>query len=135
MKHDKNKYEFGTVKVGTSGEVILSAKALEIFQIASGDELLVLGDTEKGIAVVKNSGLFAKLTSGKHPQDGSKYVFGTAAVGDGGAFLLPPEALKVFQMVSGDTLLVVGDKHKGIALLKNNGRFAELIGEEQEETV
>ena len=44
---------FGTVKVGERGQIVIPKEARELFDINSGDTLLVLGDEEQGIAVVK----------------------------------------------------------------------------------
>lgn len=50
----KGKHIFGTVKVGERGQIVIPKKAREIFNISPGDSLLVLGDEEQGIAIVKN---------------------------------------------------------------------------------
>ncbi len=52
-KLKKEKHIFGTVKVGERGQIVIPKKARDIFNIESGDTLLVLGDEEKGIAIVK----------------------------------------------------------------------------------
>ncbi|HTY89870.1 MAG TPA: AbrB/MazE/SpoVT family DNA-binding domain-containing protein [Methanocella sp.] len=49
----KGKYIFGTVKVGERGQIVIPKEAREIFDIGPGDELLVLGDVDQGIAIVK----------------------------------------------------------------------------------
>lgn len=51
--HD-GKYIFGTVKVGEKGQIVIPKEAREIFDIKPGDTLLLLGDEEQGIAIVKN---------------------------------------------------------------------------------
>ena len=53
MSMPKGKYIFGTVKVGERGQIVIPKEAREIFDINPGDLLLVLGDEEQGIAVVK----------------------------------------------------------------------------------
>ena len=53
MSMPKGKYIFGTVKVGERGQIVIPKEAREIFNIHAGDTLLVLGDEEQGIAVVK----------------------------------------------------------------------------------
>lgn len=47
------KHLFGSVKVGERGQVVIPKEAREIFGIKQGDLLLVLGDTERGLALVK----------------------------------------------------------------------------------
>ena len=49
----KGKHIFGTVKVGERGQIVIPKEAREIFDINAGDTLLVLGDEEQGIAIVK----------------------------------------------------------------------------------
>ena len=49
----KGKYIFGTVKVGERGQIVIPKEARDKFSIDPGDSLLVLGDENKGIAIVK----------------------------------------------------------------------------------
>ena len=49
----KGKHVFGTVKVGERGQIVIPKEAREVFEIKPGDKLLVLGDEEQGIAIVK----------------------------------------------------------------------------------
>ncbi len=53
MSMPKGKHIFGTVKVGERGQIVIPKEARELFDIRPGDTLLVLGDEEQGIAVVK----------------------------------------------------------------------------------
>ena len=48
----KGKYFFGMVKIGEDGSIVLPQKALEIFNLAIGSELAVLGDEDRGFALV-----------------------------------------------------------------------------------
>jgi len=69
-RREKTKHIFGSVKVGERGQVVIPKEAREIFGIEPGDILLVLGDVERGIALVKADALqeFAKMileSSGK----------------------------------------------------------------------
>jgi AbrB family looped-hinge helix DNA binding protein len=61
-RKEQTKHLFGSVKVGERGQVVIPKEAREIFGIKPGDILLVLGDTERGIALVKADTLreFAK---------------------------------------------------------------------------
>lgn len=67
------KHLFGSVKVGERGQIVIPKEAREIFDIKPGDIMLVLGDVERGIALVKADVLqeFAKtiLESSSHPRD------------------------------------------------------------------
>lgn len=47
------KYVFGIVKVGERGQIVIPQKARKVFNIQAGDQLLVLGDVNQGIAIVK----------------------------------------------------------------------------------
>ena len=49
----KGKYFFGTVKIGERGQIVIPKEAREVFEIKPGDNLLLVGDVEKGIAIVK----------------------------------------------------------------------------------
>ena len=49
----------------------------------------------------------------------------TAKVGERGQIVIPKEARDIFNIQPGDTLLLLGDKAQGIAIVKNE-MFAEL---------
>ncbi len=40
------------VKIGEKGQFVVPKEAREIFNLQPGDEILVLGDNEKGIAIL-----------------------------------------------------------------------------------
>ena len=63
MQTEKDKYIFGVVKVGEKGQIVIPKEAREVFGIEAGDSLLVLGDTAKGIAIVKTQ-VFDAAVSG-----------------------------------------------------------------------
>lgn len=48
----KGKYFFGMAKIGDDGSILLPQKALEIFSLTAGSELAVLGDEDRGFALV-----------------------------------------------------------------------------------
>jgi AbrB family looped-hinge helix DNA binding protein len=50
----KGKYIFGMVKVGDKGQIVIPAKARKIFNISQGDEFVVLGDENSGLALIKS---------------------------------------------------------------------------------
>lgn len=54
MPAERGKHIFGVVKVGERGQIVIPKQAREIFSIKPGDGLLVLGDEEQGLALVKN---------------------------------------------------------------------------------
>lgn len=49
----KGKYIFGVTKMNDREQIILPKRAREVFNIEPGDKLLLLGDSEYGIAVLK----------------------------------------------------------------------------------
>ena len=61
----KGKHIFGMVKVGDKGQIVIPAKARKIFDIKTGDNLIVLGDEFKGIALIKEAGLLGLINSAK----------------------------------------------------------------------
>lgn len=48
----KNKM-VGICKVGEKGQIVIPKEVRDMFNICSGDTILVLADIEKGIAIVK----------------------------------------------------------------------------------
>lgn len=55
--------------------------------------------------------------------DDGKHVFGISKINEKGQITLPAECRKVFGLKSGDSMLVLGDEDKGIALV-NLGNVA-----------
>lgn len=47
-----------------------------------------------------------------------KFIFGVVKVGDKGQIVIPKEAREVFAIEPGDSLLVLGDRTKGLAIVK-----------------
>ena len=47
-----------------------------------------------------------------------KYLFGVCKIGEKGQIVIPKEAREVFSLKPGDSLVMVGDVRKGIALVK-----------------
>ena len=61
-----------------------------------------------------------------------KYAW-TAKVGEKGQIVIPKEAREIFHIQPGDTLLLLGDESRGIAIVKSEHfmRFAEVMLETQ----
>lgn len=55
-----------------------------------------------------------------------KYAW-TATVGEKGQIVIPKQARDIFDIKPGDTLLILGDEKRGIAI-PPKGAFAELFG-------
>ena len=49
----RGKHLFGTAKVGEKGQIVIPKEARELFGIKPGDSLLLLGDIESGLAIIK----------------------------------------------------------------------------------
>lgn len=54
------KHMFGVTRVNDKGQITLPKKCREVFNIKPGDAILLLGDEDKGIALVKVSEIFEK---------------------------------------------------------------------------
>ena len=50
----KGRHLFGLVTVGDKGQIVIPAKARKLFNIKSGDRLVILGDESQGLAVIKS---------------------------------------------------------------------------------
>lgn len=59
MTTPKGKYAW-TATVGEKGQIVIPKQARDLFNIKTGDTLLILGDEEHGIAI-PNSGAFSEL--------------------------------------------------------------------------
>ena len=48
----RGKHLFGFVTVGEKGQIVIPVRARRIFHIAPGDQLMVMGDEDRGLALV-----------------------------------------------------------------------------------
>ena len=55
----KGKHLFGMVTVGDKGQIVIPAKARKVFNISAGDQLVVLGDEQQGLAIIKSESFLA----------------------------------------------------------------------------
>ena len=53
MEQGKGKYLFGICKVGEKGQIVIPKEARTVFDIKSGDSLIMVGDVKKGLAIIK----------------------------------------------------------------------------------
>ena len=44
---------FGTARVGEKGQIVIPKAARDTFHLSEGDRLVVLGDEEQGLAILK----------------------------------------------------------------------------------
>jgi AbrB family looped-hinge helix DNA binding protein len=74
------------------------------------------------------------MPGGKHILGKSKQqrVFGTAKVGDRGQIVIPKPAREMFNIEPGDTIVLLADKKRGIALVQNDKlmKIAESVFDE-----
>ena len=59
----KGKHMFGLVTVGDKGQIVIPVRARRVFNINPGDQLMVLGDENSGLALV-NAGFFMSVAEG-----------------------------------------------------------------------
>lgn len=58
----KGKHFFGSVTVGERGQIVIPQKARKVFGINPGDQLLILGDEERGLAIVPKKGILGIMS-------------------------------------------------------------------------
>lgn len=63
MMKKETKKIFGVCKVGERGQIVIPKEARDMFEIHAGDNLLLLGDKNKGLALMKTE-IFESLTEG-----------------------------------------------------------------------
>ena len=61
MEKDKNNRFIVSVKVGPKGQITIPKEAREMFNIKEGDTLLVLGDPDRGLAILKDEMFYALM--------------------------------------------------------------------------
>lgn len=61
-EHSKDgKHVFGICKINDKGQITLPAECRKVFNINAGDAIIVLGDEEKGIALINAGSLKDKI--------------------------------------------------------------------------
>ena len=65
MKDVKEDRLIVSVKVGPKGQITIPVEARKMFDIKEGDTLMVMGDKEKGIALIKDD-VFYQLMGGMY---------------------------------------------------------------------
>ncbi len=59
----QSKFIFGVCKVGEKGQIVIPKDARELFNIKTGDSLIVLGNIKKGLALLKTDVFEAQAES------------------------------------------------------------------------
>ena len=70
MKDIKEERFIVSVKVGPKGQITIPSAARKMFNIKEGDTLMVMGDKERGIALIKDD-VFYQLMGGMFNNDNS----------------------------------------------------------------
>ena len=80
MKQPKGKYLFGLVRLSDKGQIVIPKEARDVFDLKPGDQLVLLGDIKKGLALVKvnecdlvdkiGGGMFADRDASENPAGG-----------------------------------------------------------------
>ncbi len=70
MKDIKEDRFIVSVKVGPKGQITIPAAARKMFDINEGDTLMVMGDKEKGIVLIKDD-VFYQLMGGMFKNENS----------------------------------------------------------------
>ena len=65
----KGKHFFGAVTVGERGQIVIPKKARDVFHIKPGHTVIVVGDEERGLAVVPESYMNVFFNLPKLPLD------------------------------------------------------------------
>ena len=64
MKNTSKDRFIVSVKVGEKGQIIVPKEAREMFDIKPGDTLMVLGDKERGLALMKSDTVYDLMSKG-----------------------------------------------------------------------
>ena len=63
--NDKNNRFIVSVKVGPKGQITIPKEAREMFDIKEGDTIMVMGDSKRGLALLK-SDMFYQIMEDKN---------------------------------------------------------------------
>ena len=118
------------VKAGMTQEDIAEKLGVSRQAVAKWERGESLPDIESCIELSKIFGttvdmLVRNMQVQARDGDDGKHVFGISRMNDKGQITLPAECRKVFGLKAGDSILVLGDENKGIALLNLGNTTAE----------
>ncbi|MCR5422047.1 MAG: AbrB/MazE/SpoVT family DNA-binding domain-containing protein [Bacilli bacterium] len=71
MKKEKEDKFIVSVKVGPKGQITIPAIARKMFDIKEGDTLMIMGDLNRGIAIIKDD-IFYNVMGGMMPNASNK---------------------------------------------------------------
>ena len=64
MKEKQKDRFIVSVKVGPKGQITIPKEAREMFKISEGDVLMVMGDSKRGLALVKADAFYSLMEGG-----------------------------------------------------------------------
>ena len=62
----RGRHMFGTVTVGDKGQIVIPVRARRIFHIQPGDQLMVVGDEDRGLALLDTRFILQVAEAMKH---------------------------------------------------------------------
>ena len=71
MKMPKDKF-LSTVRMGDKGQIVIPKEVREMFEIEPGDNLMLLADKERGIAIVAFDGMMDFMNEATRQAMGQK---------------------------------------------------------------
>lgn len=118
-----NNIKFFRKKKGYTQEQIAERIGVSRQAVAKWERGDALPDIENIVALadlfeVTVDSLVRNVASYSEPAPDKKHMFGLARVNDKGQITLPKQCRDVFNIKPQDTLLILGDEDKGIALIK-----------------
>ena len=110
------------VKAGLTQEEIAEKVGVSRQAVAKWERGDTMPDIESCIALTEIYGttldaLVRNMHAEAHTVEDGKHVFGVSKINEKGQMTLPAECRRVFGIKPGDSVLVLGDEDKGIALL------------------
>ncbi len=106
-----------------SQEALAEAVGVSRQTVAKWESGESVPDLHMAAALAELFGTSVDYLAERRPGDGEegRYMFGAVRMNDRGQISLPKKCRDVFGLESGDLILVLGDVHSGIALVKLSG--------------
>lgn len=123
MEFAYNNLKFFRQKFGYTQEQIAETLDVSRQAVAKWESGASLPNIDNIIALADFYGisvdvLSKNINAGMPAEEGGKYIFGIVPVGENGEITLPQKAREVFGLNAGDSVLILGDEDKGMALVK-----------------
>lgn len=72
IRADEGRHAFGCSRMNSKGQITLPAKCREIFHLNPGDNILILGDEDKGIALLNLGSIMGDMEGMKDEHTGDE---------------------------------------------------------------